>query len=309
MPRLASRFVASIAIALLCFAALSGTSVGEVSASRTQVFVAGLIPPEIAEALSKAAGIQVKGLPQEGSLGIVAALREGSIEFGAATSDASYLAFTGQLPNGVAPFDKLRGITVLALKTIHLMVAKNSPARSIGDFRGLNVSLGPPGTGTSLVAELLLKAHGLTVADIREEYLPVPEAVKRLASGQIDAAFMPVVAPAPDATLAARSGARLLEIAGPKVEELRLQHPFLLRTLLPLGTYPGQHKSIHTIAVDLLLVCREDVDERLVYNFLQTYFANLARSTAATDLNRATAMSIPLHAGAARYYRERELSR
>jgi TRAP-type uncharacterized transport system substrate-binding protein len=118
-----------------------------------------------------------------------------------------------------------------------------------------------------------------------------------------------MVAPSVEAGAAARSGARMLEIAGPEVEALRLQHPFLLRTRLPERTYPGQDKVVHTIAVDLLLVCRADANELVVYNFLQSYFSALARTTAVTDLGRATGMSIPLHAGAARYYRERELSR
>jgi TRAP-type uncharacterized transport system substrate-binding protein len=66
---------------------------------------------------------------------------------------------------------------------------------------------------------------------------------------------------------------------------------------------------VQTIAVDLMLVCRADMDESLVYSVLKRYFDELAKTTIATDLNRASAMSIPLHPGAARYYRERELSR
>ena len=244
-----------------------------------------------------------------GSLGIVEALRKSAVEFGAITSDAAYLRSRASLDRTAAPFDTLRGITVLDLKTIHLMVKKNSRVRSIADLGGLNVSLGPPGTGTSLVSKLLLNANGLTLADIDEENLTIPEAVKRLAAGQLDAAFMPMVAPGAELAAAARRGAQLLQIAGDKVEELRLRHPFLLRTRLAEGTYPGQDKVVHTLAVDLLLVCRAETDELLVYNVLQSYFTELARTTAVTDLSRATGMPIPLHSGAARYYRERELSR
>jgi hypothetical protein len=273
------------------------------------VAVAGQIPPLVVNALSAASGMPVQNVPYAGSLGIADALRENSIEFGAITSDTAYLAFTGRLDTAAKRFDKLRGITVLDLKTIHLMLTKNARARSIAELRGLNVSLGPPRTGTALVSELLLKMNGLTTDDIDEEYVPVAEAVNRLIAGDLDAAFMPMVTPGAEAARAARSGAQLLEIAGPKVEELRLQYPFLVRARLAEGTYPGQQKLVHTIAVDLLLVCRADADDLLVYDFLRSYFAALARTTAVIDLNRATAMSIPLHAGAARYYRERELSR
>jgi TRAP transporter TAXI family solute receptor len=303
------KLVGSVAIVVLCLTSFSGSNAGGPSPTRRPVAVAGLIPAEIAEALSAATGIGVQSMAHAGSLGIVEALKTRSVDFGAVTSDAAYLAFTGRLDQATAPFETLRGITVLDLKTIHLMARKHAQVRSIGDLRGMNVSLGPPGTGTSLVSKLLLNAHGVTLTDIDEEYVTIPEAVKRLAAGQLDAAFMPMVAPAPEATAAARGGAQLFEIAGATVEQLRLSHPFLSRARIAERTYPGQEKAVHTIAVDLLLVSRADTDDVLVYDFLNAYFTALGRTTAVTDLSRAAGMSIPLHAGAARYYLERELSR
>jgi TRAP transporter TAXI family solute receptor len=303
------KLVGPLALPLLCLSTFSGTGARSAQTARTDIPVAGLIPTQVLEALSETVKAGIKNVPYTGSIGIIEGMRNRSIEFGAVTSDAAYLSFTGGLDKRIAPFDQLRGITVLELKTIHLMVSASTRAQSISELRGLNVSLGPPGTGTSLVSELLLNAHGLTVADLNEEYLPISEAAKRLAAGQLDAAFMPMVAPGVDAAVAARGGARLLEIAGPKVEKLRLEYPFLLRTRLPASSYHGQHKQVQTLAVDLLLVCRSDVEEAVVYNVLRAYFKALARTTAAIDLNRAAGMSIPLHAGAAGYFRERELSR
>jgi uncharacterized protein len=303
------KLVSSLALVLLCVMSFRGTDAGGATPRRVAVPVAGLIPPNAIDALSAATGREITHVPYAGSLGIVAAMQNSLVQFGAITSDAAFLAFTGRLEQRTAPFDTLRGIAVLDLKTIHLMVGRASRVQSIAGLAGLNVSLGPEGTGTSLVSKLLLDANGLTLADIKEEYVPIRDALNRLVEDQLDAAFMPMVAPSPEAAGAVRNGVRLLDISGPTVEQLRLQHPFLLRTRLPEGTYPGQGKVVHTIGVDLLLVCRADTDDVIVYNFLQSYFAALARTTAVTDLGRATGMSIPLHAGAARYYRERELSR
>jgi TRAP-type uncharacterized transport system substrate-binding protein len=93
------------------------------------------------------------------------------------------------------------------------------------------------------------------------------------------------------------------------VERLRLQHPFLVNTIIPKGTYPGQDRPLRTIGVDLLLLCRADLDDDLVRRLMEAYFAVLARSAPAIDFDRAPAMSIPLHPAAAQYYRQRELSR
>lgn len=65
----------------------------------------------------------------------------------------------------------------------------------------------------------------------------------------------------------------------------------------------------------MLIVCRRDLDERTVYRLTEqlfNVFPRLARVEATLrflNLDEAPATPIPLHKGAARYFRERELSR
>jgi TRAP-type uncharacterized transport system substrate-binding protein len=65
----------------------------------------------------------------------------------------------------------------------------------------------------------------------------------------------------------------------------------------------------------MLIVCRRDLDEKLVYRLTEqlfTVFPRLARVEATMrflNLEEAPATPIPLHPGATRYFRERELSR
>ena len=81
-------------------------------------------------------------------------------------------------------------------------------------------------------------------------------------------------------------------------------------TLLPRGMYPEQDTPLHTVGVDLLLVCRADMDNELVYELTSALFEEVPqRIRRQLDPQRAPATVIPLHSGAARYYRERELSR
>ena len=109
---------------------------------------------------------------------------------------------------------------------------------------------------------------------------------------------------------ALRGGARLLEIKGPEVDRLRVHYPLLRRTLLPRGTYPGQDVPLHTVGVDLLLVCRADLDTELVYELTRALFEEIPKHVRRqVDPHRAPATVIPLHPGAARYYREREMQR
>ena len=65
----------------------------------------------------------------------------------------------------------------------------------------------------------------------------------------------------------------------------------------------------------MVVVCREDLDESLVYALTAQLFEAFPRLSGVEanlrflNLDEAPATPIPLHAGAARYFRERELSR
>lgn len=234
-------------------------------------------------------------------------LRRGTIDFSMPMADVAYLAYSGQLEEMPGRFDQLRGMAVLTLNPVHLVAGGHTSVRTIRDLRGLKISLGPPGSALAPIAERLLQANGINLTDVKGERLPNPEFADKLVRRQIDAAFVTFVPPNSGVTAVAKGGARLVEIAGPAIEELRTRYPYLKRTVIPRLTYPNQNEPVHTIGVDQLMVCRADLDERVVYRLLDAYFA--ARpATRPPDLERAPATPIPLHPGAARYYRQRELS-
>jgi len=80
---------------------------------------------------------------------------------------------------------------------------------------------------------------------------------------------------------------------------------------IPAGTYPGQDKEIRTIAQPNIMVVRDNVDEDAVYKIIKTIYENLDflqnihQATRHMSLERAIiALPLPLHPGAARFYRE-----
>jgi TRAP transporter TAXI family solute receptor len=196
-----------------------------------------------------------------------------------------------------------------------VIVRAGSKLASIAAFRGSHVALGPKGRGTELAAKMLLGAFGLTTLDVHPEFMPYEEASRRLVRGSLDAAFMASPYPADAVAGAMRGGARLLDIVGPPVEQLRREHPFFRKMLIPDVVYEGQNRTVHTIGVDNVLLCRAGLDEDLVYRLTKVLLEALPfpssenNSPPGVDFKRAPATPLPLHAGAARYYRERELFR
>jgi TRAP transporter TAXI family solute receptor len=265
---------------------------------------------DLKAAISRLPDISVRATTQGGaSITSLFDLQQGRTDMGIALADVAYLAFTGQLEDTSAPFTELRGMAMLDVNTFHFLVAPHTNITSISQLKGRRVALGPTGTSTALTAEMLIKAYGVDLDQVHGEQVPYPEATERLVRGDFDAAFMTQIVGSTPVTDAIRGGARLLDVDGPLIEELRRQRPFLRRTLIAKDAYPGLTKSVRTLGVDRVMICRADVDEDVVFRLLEAYFATPAGATPRADLERAPATPLPLHPGAARYYRQRELSR
>jgi TRAP transporter TAXI family solute receptor len=236
-------------------------------------------------------------------------LQRGTIDVAIAMADVAYLAFAGQLEEVSEPFSQLRGIAMLDDIPFHFLVGPNPRINSIHQLKGARVALGPDGSATVSIAETLLAAYGLTVADVRGERRSYPETVQGLLRGDLDAAFMTLALNSEPVRQATTGGARLLPVDGPEIEGLKQRRPYLRQTLIPARIYFGQTTPIRTLAVDLVLLCRVDLSEDIVYRLLEAYFETPPGTPPPMDLERAPATPMPLHPGAARYYRQRQLSR
>ncbi|MGE4085388.1 MAG: TAXI family TRAP transporter solute-binding subunit [Vicinamibacterales bacterium] len=250
-----------------------------------------------------------------GSVRNVRALQAGTADLGFAFADVTYVAFVGRLADDPRPHDQLRGVAVLQLTPLHLLARAGLDLRSIAELRGRRVGTGPPGSGTALTSDILMRGFGVTPDQVAAEALPFNDAARRLVAGTLDAAFVSAGYPSESVQIATRAGAHLVAVEGDAVTRLRTEYPFLRPTFVPGGTYPGHPASVSTVGVDSLLLCRASLDEDLVYRLTAAFFEVLPtlstelESLQLMDVARASATPIPLHRGAARYYRERELTR
>jgi hypothetical protein len=157
---------------------------------------------------------------------------------------------------------------------------------------------------------LILRAFGLEAGDLQIESIGFEDGVTKLLNGDLDAMFDNAISRSRALQRAAKGGARFVPIEGPSADRLRREHPFLRVTVIAPELYGT---SVRTIGVDGLLICRSDLDETLVYELTKQLFASLKTlgrgALRSMDVKQAPATPVPLHPGAARYYRERELSR
>ena len=249
-----------------------------------------------------------------GSVANLQRLESGDADLGFALADVAYTAFNGRGADFPTPAQKIRGVAVLHPSAVHVLVPAHSKARSIADLRG-RIGVGPAGSGTAVTSALLLNAFGVSQHDIENRALPFITASNALATGELDAAFVVAADPVDAVQRATSTGARLIEIGGEHIRRLRSEYPFLRPGTIPGGTYPREPRPIQTMLVDVLLLTRAELDDELVRRVTGVLFDVLPQLAAKNDflrlmdIRRAPATPMPLHTGAALYYRERELSR
>ena len=254
-------------------------------------------------------------LETPGSVRNLQNLQRGDADLGFAQADLAYMGFNGQLPDAPERLTNIRGIAVLHASMVHLLARRAVPIHSIVDLEGRRVGVGPSDSGTALTSELLLNAFKLEPGKIAGFSVPSPQAIDRLVGGELDAAFVVSADPSEEVRRATQAGARLIDISGPDVDRFRSQYPFLRPGVIPGGTYDTHPDPVRTLSIDVLLLARTGLDERLVHRLTRTFFQVLPRVAEqvefirSMDPTRAPATPVPLHPGAALYYRERELSR
>jgi hypothetical protein len=262
-------------------------------------------------------GLIATAVATYGSVANVEGIATGALQSGFVQSDVAHWAFTGSgLYEGKPRVEVVRAIANLFQEAIHLVVPRGSGIASIADLKGKRVSLDEVGSGTLVDALLILGAYGVNEKDIVVENLKPQQAGEKLKAGGLDAFFS--VAGWPEAALVALAEAsdiELLPIDGAEAERLIATYSFFSRDRIPDATYKNV-PGVKTLAVNAIWATSSKAPEKLIYDITSalwnTNTRQLLDSThpAAKSIRLETAvqgLSIPLHPGAEKYYRERGL--
>lgn len=226
-----------------------------------------------------------------------------------------YDAYNGFASYKGEPKKFMRGLVPLYPEAVHIVVLKNSGIKKIQDLKGKRVSVGAVGGSVTLTAESLFKFAGLDPEkDIKREYLGHSESVFALMDKQIDAAItvgaVGIASVVEPMTLGI---VNLIDVSDDLVAKMIKQTPYFAKMTIKAGSYKGQTKDIHTFSSPNILAVNEKVDENTAYLMTKTLFEN--KASLVTISARMTAMDptsvkdirIPLHPGAAKYYKEKGL--
>jgi uncharacterized protein len=282
----------------------------------------------IASAISKSAGSPpcehggncgVPGLvavtqATQGSVENLRLIAAGQIESGIAQSDVAGWAYAGTgMFSADRPMKNLRAIASLFPESLQLVVRADSPVRTVSDLKGKRVSLGQMGSGTLVDARIALAAAGLTEKDVAAEYLRPSMSAAKIIDSSLDGFFLIGGAPVPAIyELASKLPLRLIPIGDDVLGKMRQRSSSYRRSVIPAGTYPGVNIETPSIGFNALWVVAADASDDLIFDITKALWNEATQRLLDAHaigkqvrLNNALeGLSVPLHTGAARFYRE-----
>ena len=259
-------------------------------------------------------GVLGAAVSTEGSVENVQRVAAGELDLALSQADVAYDAYTGRAPFADAqPLRNLRAIANLYPEALHLLVRRDSGIASVPDLAGRRVSLGEARSGTRVLAGIVLEAYGLSEDLVQPRFAKLGPAVDALLAGDLDALFVVGGYPIDAIVQAAESGkVVLLSIKGRQADRIRAAYDHIGADVISAGTYPGL-PGVVTLKSGAVLVTSDALDAELVYALMRALWherhrdvldnghphARLIRLHTSLD-----GVPIPLHPGAARFYRE-----
>lgn len=220
--------------------------------------------------------------------------------------------------NGKAQFDKqpikgLRALGALYPETVQLVTRADSGINSVKDLKGKSISSGAPGSGQYQLVTDLLKVNGLSRSDVKEDSSSFTQAMDKIKDGNLHATLITGGVPVAAITDASQSHSlKIIPLGGPEVGALLKEQPYYTRVQLPANTYKGQTAPVDTLAVMAVWTAHDGVPDNIAYEVTKALYENVAIMGQVhvqgknITLGNATAVgSIPLHPGAARYFKEK----
>ncbi|APX09453.1 MULTISPECIES: TAXI family TRAP transporter solute-binding subunit [Vibrio] len=226
--------------------------------------------------------------------------------------------------SGEGPYEKsgrqeqLRSVSMLWQNVEHFIVrsdlAKTGTVTDLNNLDGKKFSIGKKNSGTENSGRQIMKGLNVDPDKFNLAYMGYGGSASALQNGTIDGMNTPAGVPVGAVTQAFAALGKdisILSFTDEQIKEANGHYNLWTKYEIPANTYPGLDKPITTIAQPNFLAVREDISEEDVYQLTKAIYENLPflqgihKATKAMAMEKAIAgLPVPLHPGAARYYKE-----
>jgi len=257
-------------------------------------------------------GLQIQQTPGAG-VANVRGVDEGKAQFGFANSSSTVDGVAGR-----APYKKkvtnVCQVANLYPQYFQMVATVESKINSFADLKGKSLVTQPRGNTSELVTGLALKLNGMSYESLSKANFQASytDAVSLIKDGHAQVMTLGTTAPASAVMdLASARDVTLVPVDDKTMAELKKINPGYNKLVIKAGTYPKQDKDVPVIGYSTHLVAACNLSEDVVYKMVKTMASHVDDMAAVvkpitglTPKDMALDIGVPLHKGAAKYYKE-----
>lgn len=271
----------------------------------------------IAQLWSTESGVQASASTSAGAVENVDLLSKGEAQIGFVQTDILVDSYNGTGQFDGKPHGDLRVLLPALTNNHNIVIRKGIDIKSVADWKGRQIVIGRPGSGTAKTHEDYLRTFGLTLDDIKQSHLGQTEAVEAIRNGQADAAIVTGAAPVAsisDAMATVGSNVDVYSLTAEEQSKLLEANPWMVSMNIPAQTYPNQTNEVRATGHITYLVVRADFPEDLAYDLVKLLCTEREQlHEAYSGLNNiafnnpgdyAAKTGVPLHPASERYLKE-----
>ena len=257
-------------------------------------------------------GLQIQQTPGAG-IANVRGVDEGKAQIGFANSATTVDGIAGRAPY---PKKVTKVCQVANLYPQYFQVAALADAgiHSYADLKGKTLVTQPKGNTAEVLTSEVLKLNGLTYNSLAKANFQASytDAVALMKDGHAQVMTLGTTAPASAVMdLASARDMLLVPVDDKTMGALQKENPGYQRLTIKAGTYPKQDKDVPVIGYSTHIVAACDLPEDTVYKMTKAMAQNVDTMAAVvkpirglTPKDMAASIGVPLHKGAAKFYKE-----
>jgi TRAP transporter TAXI family solute receptor len=264
---------------------------------------------KLAQLLSKATPTPVTTLHSGGSLDNLRCLSNRQCDMALVAMASAFEAWNGLQWTQGKPLKGYAAMLPMYETPFHLATTSESRITMFAQLAGRKVGVGPRGGAN----ELIFKAMAQELSPQPELVYGTPtEMASGVINGSVQAFFFGAGVPVPAyQQIAANKTVVFIPVDGQARDAALKAFPYLTVTAIPAGAYKNQLQPVPTIGLWNFLLVRDGLPDDVVYamtkaTLTQSNLASIVHATASqtTAGNLKANTFLPVHPGAAKFYRE-----
>ena len=258
-------------------------------------------------------GLQIQQQPGAG-IANVRGVDEGKAHIGFANSSTTVDGIAGR-----APYPKqvknVCQVANLYPQYFQVVATADAKVNSFADLKGKSLVTQPKGNTAEILTAMVLEINGMNYQSLSKTNFQAAytDAVSMMKDGHAQVFTLGTTAPASAVMdLASARDVKLVPVDDKTMAALQKANPGYNKLIIKAGTYPKQDTDVPVIGYSTHIVAACDLPEDTVYNMTKAMAENVDAMAAVvkpisglTPKDMALDIGVPLHKGAAKFYKEK----